>query len=309
MKFIRTAVLIVLSLGIVVSGVMMQIAISAESTILNTDFYTSFVENHNLNNIPQNYVLLKIKENTCQLDDHTYKSLIDATCSTFSEDWTQDQVSGLVNNLLSYLKHSSDELDLRIDFREKKSQFKSELLSNLNSQAAVPSNSMISVIDLTEHLSESFGIPDYIDLQYSSYLNDTCIIEYINTIRTFFPYSRYLPYLLFLLLFLILFFLSNLSKNLKITGRSISASGLILIILVSYVNGVLDNCIPDSLSSYDEFLALTGNNPAILATIFKNTVMAAANKVGIIFCLSGIVLYTSGYFMGKNKNTSNNLYA
>ncbi len=303
----RLAILIILSICIFLSSIMMQLAISAECTILNANFYGSFVHKHNLCNIPQNFVLLTIKNHTRGLDDNTYQSLVKATSSTFSQDWTQEQVSGLITNLLAYLKNTSDELDLRIDFREQKSQFIAQMIPILPQAAEDDVINNILMANMAEHLSKSAGIPDYLDLRYTSIIKDSGVLAYVDTVRIYYPYSKYVPFLLFAFFFLFTLFLFQLSDTLKNTGYALAASGLVVIIFVSYVSGVLDNSITAQLSSYDELLAITGNNPKILAAIFKDSVLAVTNRIAIICCLTGIILFIAGSLTAKIKGTSKRL--
>ncbi len=304
MNFKQLAILIFLSIGIFLSSIVVQLAISAECTILNADFYSSFVQKHNLCNIPQNFVLLTIKNNTRELDEKTYQSLIKATSSTFSEDWTQEQVSGLISNLLAYLKNTSDELDLRIDFREQKSQFISQMLPVLPQAAEDDIINRVLIVNIAENLSTSAGIPDYVDIRYTSLVTDSGILTYIDTARTYYPYSKYLPFLMFALFFLSVLFLYKISDCLKSTGYALAASGLTVIVFVSYISGVLDSGITSQLSSYDELLAITGNNPKILASIFKNSILTVSNKIAIVCCLAGISLSIVGIFAAKIQGKS-----
>ena len=62
------------------------------------------------------------------MDEITYQSLLQASSRTFTQEWTQEQVSGLIGRLLAYLKNESNELDLRIDLRAQKLQFITYLL-------------------------------------------------------------------------------------------------------------------------------------------------------------------------------------
>jgi hypothetical protein len=74
MKFKHLAILTILSICLFAASIMMQLSLSAEHTILNAGFYSSFIEKHNLYSIPQNFVLLSIKNHTSQLDEITYQS-------------------------------------------------------------------------------------------------------------------------------------------------------------------------------------------------------------------------------------------
>ncbi len=303
----QLAILIILTICIFFSSIMMQLAISAESTILNANFYDSFVQKHNLCNIPQNFVLLTIKNNTSGLNENIYQSLIKATSSTFSPAWTQEQVSGLINNLLAYLKNTSDELDLRIDFRTQKSQLISQMLPVLPQSAEDDIINHVIMLNIADNLSKSAGIPDYVDLQYTSLITDSGVLSYIDSARTYYPYSKYLPFLLFAILFSSMLFLFKLSDCLKNTGYALAASGLAVIVFVSYISGVLDNSITAQLSSYDELLAITGNNPKILASIFKNSILTVTNRIAIVFCLAGIILFIVSSLASKIKGTSRNI--
>ncbi|KUG03761.1 hypothetical protein ASZ90_018796 [hydrocarbon metagenome] len=300
----QLAILIILSICIFLSSLMMQLSISAESTILNADFYSSFVQKHNLCNIPQNFVLLTIKNNTRELDEKTYQSLVKATSNTFSQEWTREQVSGLINNLLAYLKNSSDELDLRIDFRTQKSQLISQMLPVLPEATEDDIINKVLLVHIAENLSDSAGIPDYLDLRYTSLITDSGVLTYIDAARTYYPYSKYLPFLLFSLFFISMLFLFKISDCLKNTGYALAISGLVVIVFVSYISGVLDSSITAQLSSYDELLAITGNNPKILASIFKNSILNVTNRIAIAFCLTGIFLFIVGIFTAKIRRKS-----
>lgn len=293
MKFKHLAVLTILSICLFGASIMMQLSLSAENTILNADFYSSFIDKHNLYSIPQNFVLLTIKNNTSQLDEKSYQSLLQASSSTFSQEWTQQQVSGLIGRLLAYLKNDSNELDLRIDLRAQKSQFITQLLPLLVQDKNLDDLGQQLMINRAEQLSQAMGIPDYLDLRYIL-AQDSGLYNYLDYIRIYYPYLKYLPFLLFALLLLAAAYYLGFPGALKNTGYILSASGLIVIIIISYISGILDYQINRHLSSYDQLLAITGTNPKILAAMFKNSILNASNLMAIYFCLTGILFTILG---------------
>jgi hypothetical protein len=282
---------------------MMQLSLSAESTVLDADFYSSFSDAHNLYNIPQNFVLLNIKNNTSQLDEITYQSLLQASSSTFSQEWTQEQMSGLIGRILAYLKNDSNELDLRIDLRTQKTQFITHLLPLLVQDENLDELGQQLMIKRAEQLSQAVGIPDYLDLRYIL-AQDSGAYNYLDYIRIYYPYLKYIPFLLFVLLLLATAYYLGFPKALKNTGYILSAAGLVVIIIISYISGMLDYQINSQLSSYDQLLAITGTNPIILAAMFKNSILNASNLIAIYFCLTGILLTILGKWSTKLQITA-----
>jgi phage-related holin len=301
MKFKHLAILTILSICLFAASIMMQLSLSAEHTILNAGFYSSFIDKHNLYSIPQNFVLLSIKNHTSQLDEITYQSLLQASSSTFTQEWTQEQVSGLIGRLLAYLKNDSNELDLRIDLRAQKLQFITYLLPLLVENEN-PGVSQQIMINRAEQISQAVGIPDYLDLRYIL-APDSGVYNYLDYIRIYYPYFKYLPFILFLVLLFFSAYYLGLPSALKNMGYVLSASGLVLIIMISYISGILDSQINSHLSSYDQLLAITGTNPRILVAMFKNSILNTSNLMAIYFCLSGIFFAIMGVIGSKLQST------
>ncbi len=302
MKKKRLAILISLFVCFFLSAIIMQLAVSAERTILNPDFYCSFVKEHRLDSIPQDFVLLTIKNNTRELDNEIYQSLIKASSATFPQHWAQEQFDGVINNFLAYLKNDIDQLDLKIDCKEQKKLFITQILAFLPQTAEDGVIDHLIKANMAEHLGKSIGIPDYLDLQSIAMIQDS-ILPYIDIGRTYYPYSKYIPFLLLAFFFLCMRFLFHPSDTIKYSGYILFASGLLLIVFISCISGVLDKSITAKLSSYDALLALTGNNPKILAVIFKNSVLNSIKQIAIIFCLGGIVSSIVGTIAGKTKRS------
>lgn len=307
MKLKHLAILSILSIGLFLASIMMQLSLNTEYTVLNADFYNTFINQHSLNNIPQNFILLTIKGNTSSLDEITYQSLLKASSSTFSQEWTQQQVSGLISRLLAYLKNDTNELDLRIDLRAQKSQFITHLLPLLGQDSNINELDQQLIINRAEKLSQFIGIPDYLDLRYLL-APDKELYHYLEYVRTYYPYFKYLPFLLFAGLLLALAYYLGFPAALKNTGYILSASGLVLISIMSYLSGVLDYQINSQLTSYDQLLAITGTNPKILAAMFKNSILNSSNLIAICFCLAGIFLSIMGKWSVRLATASDAKY-
>jgi hypothetical protein len=284
-----------------VTSLAMQLSICAHRTIFNDQFYLTFANKNNLYNISQNYVLLTIKDKV-ELDAETYKGLLAAAKTVYSEEWTEQQFSLLLNNFLGYIKGDYNVLNLSIDFTEKNSQFINELVNNIDLQLlGINIVSDDYKLYMAEYLNKSSGIPDYVDLTYNNVFNRSQMLQYINWIRTYYPYTVTLPYLFFGVFFIIMLIIFKPARTLKNTGYALVASGMALIIFISYISGVLDHIITSHLTVYDELQALIGSRPKLLIAVFKNSVLAASNKTAILFCISGLITYLIGYLVSRKQ--------
>lgn len=302
MKALRYLAMAFIFVLLVFSGLFLQVKTAADYSILNLSFYENFMEEHHLYEIPQDYVLLQIKLNNCQgLPDPVCKSLSAAIDNSFSPDWTRNQSNNFIRTYLAYLKNESDQLDLSLDLLSRKTILKQELVGILNGYPQEMLQACGIDAYYTNQLAENLWIlsqlPDTITISGNTCLDNPFITQYTDTIRCYYPYIKYIPYILFGILIFLMLMLAGKLGGMRWVGCGLTLSGILLVLILSAGSDYIDTMIVENLSGKHDLLASLGSNPIILTTLFKNSIMSVLNRVGILFSLCGSLIAAAGIIL------------
>lgn len=303
MKLLRFLLLVILSVGVISTGLFIQIAIGTESSVLSEDFYHQHFTRHNIYDLSQRYVLLRIKEGlNGQLTEPVVKALLAASKEAFSNDWSQEQATSLIKGFLSYTTGASEHLSLSIDLKSRKDILEQGFLmaitkTNGSSFSAALSHLPAGLED--GHISRLLPLPDYVDLAQSSFFKQAMVQNCLRVIRDSYPVVRYFPILL--MIFVVGWILvCGWGSGLKWSGISLVLSSIVFMIFVSASAGILDRYILLYASGKDELLIALGTNPLVLAKMFRDEVVAVYFNVGIISGGVGAALGILGYRLEKH---------
>jgi len=220
----------------------------------------------------------------------------------FSSEWARNQTNKLIVNFLDYLKNNREDLDLKVDFKSRRQILAYEIAGRINNFSE---DLHVYGIDLSEKeeavdiLFKDVNLPDSLDLVDSIDAVYPDLIDFINNFREYYGYADYLPYVIYVLIFVLLLIVAGGSLGLKLLGGSMFFAGTLLILLISGTNIWVNNFIIENIPKYDILFTATGTNPLIIATIFKNTIIGTFNKIGAVFCVLGIVLIATAYYIKK----------
>lgn len=304
MRVLRYFVIALFFLSVVFSGIILQLKIAADSSIFNLSFYESFMEKHHLYQISQNYVLLKTRPNNCQeFSEPVCKSLAMAIESSFSTSWTRYQATGVLGNYLNYLTHKSDQLEYSLDLRSRKVILEQEVIARLQSY---PEELLFFygvhpalIEQLAQELCDLSHLPDTVMLSDSCYLKNPFISQLTGTVRTYYPYFEYTPYLFFGLFLVFMMIMTGTVRGLQLSGVALTLSGVLLVLLLSAGSDYIDTMIIDNLSRRNDLLASLGTNPIVLTTLFKNSMLSLTIRVGVLFALCGAFIAVTGTVLEK----------
>lgn len=312
MKIFRLPLIVILFICTIIVGITTELITCAHSTVLNSDYYSQQMEKHSIYQIPQNYIMLKAKSEIETIQSEPIsRSLQFAAEKTFSTEWTSNQVNYLITNFLDYLKNNRNEFNLVINLSDRKEKFKEELANSLD---AYSSEDLMTVgIDsanneeFAANILQNLALPESIDFSKSLYIDKISILHAFNSFRSYYAYTTFLPYIVMLFLLVAFMMIAGGAQGLKWFGNAVIFAGIILILIISGANSRIDEQIINNISRQDSLLASIGTNPLILATIMKNSIIGALNKIAIIFSLAGLTLIGIGAYW--IKKVSNNHYS
>jgi len=314
MRTLRSPLIIILFLSSITIGLLIQIIISAEYTVLNPNFYLEQMEKHQLYDIPQNYVIQKIKTTTGEKPSEIInKSSINAVNTAFSSEWTKNQSNKLINNFLGYLKNERPDIDLELDFSKRKELLRNEITAQLDNYpaedlAACGINASTTK-ELADDVVRKLYLPDRVNLAQLLNSNNPELKKVIDVFRSYYIYTSYFCYIIYGLIF-ILFLLIGRGTGLKWFGRSMVTAGILVVFAVSSSNTFIDEFIVKNISGQGNLLATIGTNPLLLATIIKNCIIGIVDRIGIAFSATGVIFMVTGFYWNRkySKKTSSKQY-
>ena len=311
MNKLRTSALVLLVIISIMVSLSIQLLISVQTTLLNPNYYTNLMQKHDMYDLPQNYILLSIKNNYTDLPEPICVALSPSINTAFSDDWAKYQGDKLVNNIISYLKTDEDTLLLEVPLKDRKVILKEEITNYL---AAKYTPEELAAFKITspekaaDKVVSSINIPDTINA--SKVLNlDAHTNKSIDIFRTYYKTFSLLPYILFFISILMFILIGKNGLGIKLAGYSIVAAGFITILFTSASLVFLDGFIVSNIAKQNDLLMSIGTNPVIIASIIKNSVMNTLNKIALIFCLIGIITIISSGLKQKyfSKTTPSDL--
>lgn len=298
----RTIVLATLVVIATLISLFVQGIIGIEATILNPNFYSNIMEKHNLYDLPQNYVLISIKNQSNDLlSEPVSKALTPTISNAFSSDWAMYQSDKIISATINYIKGNQEELELQIPIKDRKVILHGEITNFLEKQYT-QEDLLNFKIESTEEVAttivENTNIPDSVNMLEALNFSQKGFNKIVEELRYYYSFVDLIPYLIFILICGLIIYLGR-SKGLIWLGYGVLFSSFIVLILVSVFGILADEFIIDNITNQSELLLTIGINPLILANIFKNSLINNINKIAIGFALLGIIITLSGNYWAK----------
>lgn len=311
MSKLRTTILVTLVIFATILCLLVQFVIGINATILNPNYYINIMQKHNLYDLPQNYVLLSIKnESNNLLSEPICKSLTPAINTAFSNDWAKYQSEKFITNTIDYIKGNQEDLQLQIPLKDRKVILKGELINFLESKYTpdeLASFQIISPVIIANAIVASTNLPDSVNVLNALNFSQNGFNKVVDELKHYYQYISLAPYLLFLLISCLVVYIGR-GLGLKWIGNSILIAGFLTILLASISSVLLDEQIINNVTKKSELLFTIGINPLILVSIFKNTIIGSMNKIALTFCLLGVLLFISGnLWIRKSKDKPFNI--
>ncbi len=293
MSKLRTSILVILVIVSTISCLCVQLLIGVQTTLLNPKYYSSLMQKHDMYDLPQNYVLLSIKNSSNDLLSEPVCNALSPTINTaFSTDWAEYQGDKLINNTIEYLKGNQNDLQLEIPLKDRKVILKGEIVNYLDAKYS-PQDLASFKIDSTEHIADlivsSINLPDSINMAEVLKIDENSDSQIVQDFRSYYKVTSFSSYILLFASIFLLFFLGRGGLGLKWAGYSILMAGFITTLFTSASLVFIDDVILTNITKQNDLLMSIGTNPLIIVTIIKNTVMSTLNKIALISCMVGIV--------------------
>lgn len=299
----RTFILVILVVLATLICLSVQVIVGINSTALNPHYYSNIMQKHNLYDLPQNYVLISIKNQSSDLlSEPVCKALTPSINTAFSDQWAKYQYDKIINSTIDYIKGNQEELQLQITLKDRKNVLHDEIVTYLETKYTADdlSNFQIDSSDkIASIIVESTNLPDAINLSEALNYSQNGLNKILDDLKHYYSFIAFVPYLLLLLLISGLIIFIGRSKGLKWLGLGVITASFITILLASSSNVIVDELIIDNITNQNEMLLTLGINPLILAKLIKNSIISNFNKIAIIFGLSGIILLLSGNYWSK----------
>lgn len=303
MKKTSMPAIIILLILATLAGVAVQMLVAMRLTVFNHNFYFTQMEKNHLYDIPQNYILLSVKNSMNEsLSEPVCKALTPAISQSFSHEWTEMQASNLIDGFIGYLTGSMDKLELKVELQSRKnilqSMISAELAKNYSIKA-LHSFGIVSADEIAQQIIVNIDLPDYIDFAVHPLFTNTEMQSFMNTIRYYYGYTTFWPYLLYLVLLFLFIVIKGRRSGLRWFGISVLLSSILVILMASASQSVLDEFIINNVSGYDNLFSDFGMNPVLLVTLLKNAIVGKLNSVSVIFSIIGTAMIFAAFCMKK----------
>lgn len=297
---IQTLLLAISITLIIAISIFVQVLLGFDTTVLNPNYYNNLIEKHHLYELPQNYVLLNIKENSDLLLSEPICNVLNPSISVaFSDEWAKYQSEKTINNTINYIKGNEDELKLEVILKDRKEYLADDITNSLNTKYN-PEELAVFKIDSAEKaasiIMESTNLPDSINIATMLNVSEKGFLYVVNTLKQYYNVIKFVPYLLLVLLVALLIFIGKNGLGIKWLGYSFVISACLTVIGVFIASIYLDNFLADNISKQSDLLTTIGTNPYILASIIKNSLIIAIKKISFISGLIGAILFLWGKF-------------
>lgn len=285
-------------------GLALQLEICAQLTLLNPNYYAIQMEKHKIYTIPQDYILIKAKtEYPPTQFEPVCKSLKSAAEKAFSSEWTQNQASYLIFNFISYLKHDNVDLTLKLDFKNRNEMLEEEIVRGLEDYSPEELDKFGIEVDdrkiIAAELVDKLNLPQSLDLSQSLYFKDATMTKAFTLFKTNYKYVALIPYFVVIIILMFLMITAGKAQGIKLFGNAILLGGVLLLLIISGTNNMIDDFIIKNISHRDKLVTTMGTNPFLLATIFKNSIIAVLYKIAIFSGLLGLILTIIGTYQTR----------
>lgn len=304
MRIIRLTLTVILFFLALLLGLAVELEICAQSTLLNPNFYAAQMEKHKIYAIPQDYILIKAKtEYPPTQFEPVCKSLKSATEKAFSTEWTQNQTSYLIFNFINYLKNDHADLNLKLDLKDRNEMLEEEMSQCLNVYTPEELSKFGIETDDTKiiaaSLMDKLDLPQSLDFSQSLRFKDATMTKAFAIFKTYYTYIALLPFFVIIIVLILLLIIAGKAQGLKLFGNAILLAGVLVLLVISGTNNMIDDFIIKNIAHQDKLVATMGTNPFLLATILKNSIIAVLYKIAIFSGLLGLILTIIGAYRAK----------
>lgn len=222
--------LIILFITIMICGLLLQAGLVVEKTALHPEYYHKLLDDPEL----QEYIWKRLwrgftgQENLPDSNSVVYA----AFRKSFDDQWIREQLGRAIAGALDFVKGAETQIIITLDIKEKKENFRKELLNMLGQPATS---------DLAASLKgflQGEAFPDrYILLSINSpSVLGPRVSQSLAALQAARLWFKYIPYAAFGLLLLASLFLGGLGPGLKWFGGGIFISGIIFAMITALLN-------------------------------------------------------------------------
>lgn len=278
----------------IIASIFVQVLIGFKSTILNPSYYNKLIVKHNLHDLPQNYVLLSMKETSGHLFSEPICNVLTPSINdAFTNNWIEHQSQKLITQTIDYIKGQNNNLELEVPLKERKTILENNLINNLETKYE-PQELELFQIDSAQSIAATIiknaNWPDSLKISQVLGLSETELNNKIDNYRIYYSFIKYTPYCLFILFVVLLLLIGKSATSIKWLGYGILISALITMI-IAYISGILvDNYLLNNIGKQSKLLTSITTNPLILVSVIKNTLINSINRISIAFALLGTFL-------------------
>lgn len=330
MSLIRVIILIIISVFITFTGWLYLTWVGFEKTLLNKDYYrfliteTELIEpiheaiSEQLFEQVEASLVLKtasgpeenggpsIEEEV--LDAEEIRSLkaelvTEALIRTFDQPWLREQLLHLIEELAPAEPESeSSPVDITLDMRDKKEEFRQEIIIMLELMSEEALNEIgidIEEIDTTAALMiDNLEIPDHFNmvliLEELGVLEE--VDEFLEAAGRLGESMRYWPYIIFLIAILLTLVFAGPEGALKWIGSVMIIFSMLFLLALNYLEAALSIRLP----GVDSVTIIEGISypPILINMVIRNT-FAEASWPSMAALFIGLVLLVGGIITGK----------
>ncbi len=278
----------------IIASIFVQVLIGFKITILNPNYYNKLIVKHNLHDLPQNYVLLSMKETSGHLfSEPICNVLTPAINDAFSNDWIEHQSQKLISQTIDYIKGQNHHLELEVPLKERKTILENNLISNLEANYESEELELFQIESpqaVANTIIKNANWPDSLKISQVLGLSQIELNNKIDNYRNYYSLIKYTPYCLLILFIVLLLLVGKSSTSIKWLGYGILISALITMV-IAYISGILmDNYLLNNIGKQSKLLTSITTNPLILISVIKNSLINSINRISIIFASLGAFL-------------------
>ena len=299
MKGIKLFLLIIFLLLLIPVGWVFQAGLTAEHTVLNRDYYHDLLEETDLTAYFQELLHDRLFEDISeQIPESLAIVLADALMIVFDENWLEEQILLITDDLLLYVKGDQPSVQAVIDLREKKE----EVRYNLETALTLLPDQLLTMLgfdpqeigDFTEMVVDEMPLPDQIAVKelLSEEGEKGDLMTSLIRVRQYRSLYTYLTYAALVLLLLFNYLLAGVARASKWIGAAVIASGISFFMILQIVLMILLAPLTAALEA-DGLL-----RPEIVISVVEFSAARTA-VIPIYFSLAGLALLLFGILAGK----------
>jgi len=299
MKGIKLFLLIIFFLLLIPVGWVFQAGLTAELTVLNSDYYHDLLEETDLTAYFQELLHDRLFEDISeQIPESLAIVVADALMIVFDEDWLEEQILLMTDDLLLYVKGDQPSVQAVIDLREKKE----EVRYNLETALTLLPDQLLTMLGFdpqeiggfTEMVVDEMLLPDQIAVKklLSEEGEKGDLMTSLIRVRQYRSLYTYLTYAALILLLLFNYLLAGVARASKWIGAAVIASGISFFMILQLVLMILLAPLAAALEAGGLL------RPEIVISVVEFSAARTA-VIPIYFSLAGLAVLLFGILAGK----------